>query len=168
MATTYSQEYQALYITKPVAKQARQNVGMRVLPFTYTQVLAGTAADIVYLQQLPPMSQLYLPSCVFYFAGFTSGMTLSVGWGAYTDVDGVLQAASATGLFSAAAVSNGTGILHGGMISLATPDDTNPVVTSIAKDFRSATPVDIFATFNSQVPGASAVLNGYLVFGNIG
>jgi hypothetical protein len=168
MAETYSTEYTNLYITKPVVKTARQNVGMRVLPFNYTQVLAGTAADTVVLQQLPPMSQLYLPSCVFYFAGFTSGMTLSVGWKAYTDVDGVVQALSATGLFSASDVSNGVGMLHGGMQTAATPDDENPVVGAIMLDFRNATPIDIFATFNSQVPGASAVLKGYLVFGNIG
>jgi hypothetical protein len=168
MAETYSLEYTNLYITKPVVKTARQRIPMTVLPFSYTQVLAGTAADTVVLQQLPPFSQLYLPSCVFYFAGFTSGMTLSIGWKAYTDADGVVQAASATGLFNAAAVSNGTGMLHGGLISLATPDDTNPIAASIAKDFRNATPVDIFATFNAQVPGAAAVLSGYLVFGNIG
>jgi len=168
MATTYSTEYQNLYITKPAVKTPRQNVGMRYLPFTYTQVLAGTAADIVYLQQLPPFSQLLMPSSTFYFAGFTSGMTLSVGWGAYTDSSGVLQAASATGLFNAAAVSAGTGMLHGGMMTIATPDDVNEVVTSIMKDFANQTPVDIFATFNAQAPGVGAVLVGYLVFGNIG
>lgn len=168
MATTYSTQYQNLYITKPPVKTQGQNSWMRVLDFEYTQVLAGTAADIVYLQQLPPFSRLYLPSCVFYHAGFTAGMTLSVGWGAYTDKDGVLQAASATGLFNAADISNGTGMLHGGMNSVATPDDFNPVVTSIMKDFANMTPVDIVATFNDQAPGANAVLNGYLVFRNIG
>jgi hypothetical protein len=168
MATTYSSEYQNLYITKPAVKTQRQNAWMRVLPFTYTQVLAGTAADIVYLQQLPPFSQLLLPACVFYFAGFTAGMTLSVGYSAYTDKDGVLQAASATGLFNAADVSNGVGMLTAGMQTAATPDDQNPVVGAVMKDFANMTPVDIFATFNDQVPGANAVLNGYLIFVNIG
>jgi hypothetical protein len=132
------------------------------------QVLAGTAADTVVLQQLPPFSQLYLPSCVFYFAGFTSGMTLSVGYKAYTDADGVVQALSATGLYSAVAVSNGTGMISAGMLTIATPDDANPVVGAIMIDFRNSTPVDIFATFNTQVPGANAVLKGYLIYSNIG
>ena len=168
MAETYSVEYTNLYITKPPVKTMRQSVWMRVLPFTYTQVLAGTAADTVVLGQLPPFSQLFLPSCVFYFAGFTAAMTLSVGWKAYVDAQGVTQALSATGLFNAADVSNGVGMLHGGMQSAATPDDENPVVGAIMKDFNNSTPVDIFATFNGQVPGASAVINGYLVYGNIG
>jgi hypothetical protein len=146
MAETYSAEYTALYVTKPPAKTKRQNVAMRVLPFTYTQVLTGTAADTCKIQQLPPFSMLFMPSCVFYHEGFTSGMTLSVGWGAYTDSAGVVQAASATGLLNAADVSNGTGMLHGGMDSVATPDDFNPVATSILKDFDNVSPVDIYVT----------------------
>lgn len=168
MATTYSAEYTALHITKPAARTNHTGVGMRVLEFTYTQVLAGTAEDVCYLRQLPPFSTLYVPSCVFYHEGFTSGMTLSIGWGAYTDKDGVLQAASATGLINAADVSNGTGMLHGGLDSVATPDDFNPVATSILKRFDNMTPIDIIATFGAQVPGAAAILNGYLVYSNIG
>jgi hypothetical protein len=168
MAETYSAEYQALYITKPPVKTPRQNVQTRVLPFTYTQVLAGTAADTVVLQQLPPFSQLYLPGCVFYFAGFTAAMTLSIGWKAYTDQNGVLVAANPTGLFNAATVSNGVGMLHGGMMSTATPDDVNPVAAAIMRDFQNMTPVDILATFNGQPPGVNATLVGYLFFGNIG
>jgi hypothetical protein len=141
---------------------------MRIIPFTYTQVLAGTAADTVLLASLPPLSALLVPSCVFYHEGFTSGMTLSIGWQAYTDVYGVVQALSATGIINAADVSNGTGMLHGGMDSTATPDDFNPVATSIFKDFHNRTPVVIYATFGSQVPGANAILNGYLTYVNLG
>ena len=168
MAETYSLEYTNLYVTKPPVKTVRQSVALRVMPFTYTQVLAGTAEDTCVIAQLPPFSQLYLPSCVFYHAGFTSGMTLSVGWKAYTDADGVVQALSATGLFNAADVSNGTGMLHGGLDSVATPDDFNPVASAIMKDFNNKSAVDIYVTFGAQVPGASAVLSGYLVYGNIG
>lgn len=168
MAETASTEYTNLYITKPPVKTQRQHVWTRVEPFSYTQVLAGTAADTCLLAQLPPYSMLLLPSCVFYFSGFTSGMTLSIGWQSYVDKDGVTQAASATGLFNAAAVSNGTGMLHGGVITLSTLDDTNPVASSIAKDFANQTPVVIYATFGAQAPGANAVLSGYLMFANIG
>jgi hypothetical protein len=168
MAETYSTEYTALYITKPAAKVDRVGVPLRMIPFTYTQILAGTAADTMLLAQLPPLSQLLLPSCVFYFAGFTAALTLSIGWQAYTDVDGVVQSASATGLFSASDISNATGMLHGGLQSGPTPDDENPVVTSVMKNFRNATPVTIFATFNAQAPGVNAVLNGYLIYANLG
>jgi hypothetical protein len=168
MAETYSLEYTNLLITKPPVKTVRQSVAMKVQPFSYTQVLAGTAEDTCIIAQLPPFSQLYLPSCVFYHAGFTSGMTLSVGWKAYVDKNGVTQALSATGLFNAADISNGTGMLHGGMNSVASPDDFNPVSTSIMKDFENSGPVDIYVTFGAQVPGAAAVLLGYLVYGNIG
>jgi hypothetical protein len=117
MAETYSSEYTALYVTKPPAKTQRQSVQIRVMPFTYTQVLAGTAADTVVIAQLPPFSQLYLPSCCFYMTGFTSGMTLSLGWKAYVDKSGVTQALSATGLINALDISNGTGFFMGGMLS---------------------------------------------------
>lgn len=168
MAETYSTEYTSLFITKPTVKIDHNQVALRVIPFTYTQVLAGTAADTVVIAQLPPNSQLLLPSCVFYFAGFTSGMTLSVGWKAYTDLDGVVQALNATGLFNASDVSNSVGMLHGGMQTAATPDDENPVVSAIAKNFRNVTAVDIFCTFGAQAPGASATLNGYLTYINLG
>ncbi len=169
MATTYSAEYQALYISKPPVKTPRQNVPMRALPFTYTQVLAGTAADICYLQQLPPFSALDMVLSWMRGAGFTSGMTLSLGFGAYTDADGVLQAASATGLINATDVSNTTFVLQGGMQAQGTPDDlitelvANPYVV-----FRNATPIDLFVTFNTQAPGAAATLVGKFQFDNIG
>lgn len=166
MAETYSTEYTGLYITKPPAKQRHINLNLRFSVWTYTQVLTGTAADTLKIGKLPAGSILLPPLCVFAFAGFTSGMTLSVGWGAYTDFDGVVQAASATGIFNASDVSNGTGMLHGGMQTGATPDDDNPAV--MIKDFRNATAVDIYATFGSQAPGANATLTSILVYGNEG
>lgn len=165
MAETYSTEYTALYVTKPVAKTQRQNVWLRGIPFNYTQVLAGTAADTVVLAQLPPFSMLDCVSSWIYGTGFTSGMTLSLGWKAYTDKDGVLQAASATGIFNASDVSNATFILTSGAQMQATPDDEIPGVRM--KDFANATPVDLFATFGAQAPGASAVLQGVFYFLNI-
>lgn len=164
MAETYSTEYASLFNSAPAVKTMYTRHNPRTEPFTYTQVLAGTAADTCLLAKLPPKSMLLLPSSTFYFAGFTSGMTLSIGWQAYTDVNGATVAASATGLFNAADVSNGVGMLHGGMQTAATPDDENPVVGAIMKDFNNRSSVVIFATFGAQVPGANAVLNGYLMY----
>lgn len=167
MAETYSQEYNSLFLVRPAVKVQRYGVNVRMLPFTYTQVLVGTAADTMLLPPLPPLSMLLLPSCVFYFAGFTAGLTLSLGWQAYQDVNGVTVAANATGLFNAVAVSNATGILHGGMMSAATPDDINPVVASIMRDLNNATPVTLVATFGAQAPGVNATLLGYLIYANL-
>lgn len=168
MAETYSTEWTNLYRTSPVVKTMYMSRGVGFVPFTYTQVLAGAAADTVLLGKLPPKSLLMLPSCVFYFAGFTAGMTLSIGWAAYTDVDGASVAADANGLFNAADISNGTGMLHGGMQTVATPDDENPVAGAIMRDFNNRDPATIFGTFNTQAPGANAVLNGYLIFVSAG
>ena len=165
MAETYSSEYNALYIVKPVAKVQRQHVFLRGMPFTYTQVLAGTAADTVVLAQLPPYSALDCIASWIYGTGFTSGMTLSLGWKAYTDQAGAVQAASATGIFNASDVSNTTFVLTSAMQAQATPDDEIPGAR--LKDFANATPVDIFATFGAQAPGAAAVLQGVLYFMNI-
>jgi hypothetical protein len=102
-------------------------------------------------------------------AGFTAGMTLSLGWGAYTDKNGVLQAASATGLINATDVSNTTFVIHGGMQAQATPDDLmTELISNPYKIFDNVTPVDLFVTFNDQVPGANATLVGKFVFDNIG
>lgn len=166
MAETYGLEYTNLYITKPAAKTQRNHVWLRGMPFNYTQVLAGTAADTVVLAQLPPFSMLDCVASWVYGTGFTAGMTLSIGWKAYTDKDGVVQAASAAGIFSAADVGNATFVLTGGLQAQATPDDEIPAVR--LKDFANMTPVDIYATFGAQVPGANAVLQGVLYFMNIG
>lgn len=168
MAETFSTEYTALYVTKPPAKQQRIAVSPKALPFDYTQVLAGTAADTCVLQQLPPFSQLDLILSWISGEGFTAGMTLSLGWKAYTDITGAVVAASATGLFNASDVSNTTFVLNGGMQATATPDDEIPVIAARLKDFQNVTPVDIFATFGTQAPGANARLRGVLYYLNIG
>lgn len=163
MAETYSPLYTDLYVTKPAAKARHVGVELRVIDCRlYTQVLAGAAADTLKLARLRPGSKLLTAMSQFAFAGFTASMTLSIGWGSYTDYDGVVQAASATGLINAATISNGTGIMSGGMLSTATPNDFNPAV--FVKDFRNRTGVDIYATFNDQVPGANATLHALLVY----
>jgi hypothetical protein len=167
MAETYSSEYTSLYISKPAGKVQRQHVFSRCQPFNYTQVLAGTAADTMVFAQLPPFSLLDLVASWFAGAGFTSGMTLSIGWKAYKDQDGVVQAASATGLYNASDVSNSTFVLTGGMQAQSTPDDSITEMTVRMKDFRNIEGVDLFATWGSQVPGAAATLQGMLYFSNI-
>jgi hypothetical protein len=168
MAETYSTEYTNLFITKPVVKTQRIGVSPKVFPFQYSQVLAGTAEDTCVIAQLPPFSTLDLIASWISGEGFTNGMTLSVGWKAYTDRDGVVQALSATGLLNAADVSNTTFVLTAGMQATATPDDQIPVIASRLKAFHNATPVDIYVTFGGQVPSATGELVGVLYYYNIG
>lgn len=165
MAETYSPLYTNLYITKPPAKVRHAGVPLRIIDCgPYTQVLAGTAADTLQLCKLPVGSCLWLHLCALSFAGFTGSMTLSVGWGAYTDFDGAVQTASATGLWNAADISNSTGWIAAGMQVISTPDDQLGAV--FYKDFRNATEVQLYATFNDQVPGANATLHALFVYSN--
>lgn len=168
MAETYSTEYTNLFITKPATKTQRIGVSPKVFPFSYSQVLAGTAEDTCVIAQLPPFSTLDMIASWISGEGFTNAMTLSMGWKAYTDRDGVVQALSATGLFNAADVSDTTWVLTGGMQATGTPDDQVPVIASRLKEFHNMTPIDIYVTFGGQVPSATGELRGVLVYYNIG
>lgn len=168
MSETYSAEYQNLFISKPTVKTQRIGVAPKVFPWSYSQVLAGAADDTVVVAQLPPFSTLDLIASWISGEGHTAGMTLSLGWKAYTDSDGVVQAASATGLLNAADVSNTTFVLTGGMQATATPDDEIPVIASRLKAFNNVTPVDLYITFGTQAPGVNGELRGVFVYYNIG
>jgi len=155
MAETYSVDYTSQYITVP-----RGNVydgGFRFRYFGYTQAANGTAGDTILLVRLPPQSIVEMYRSWFAWAGWTSGATLSVGWKAYTDMDGVAQAASAAGLLSAVSLTADGAWSHG-MLVIATPDDSNPV-TAI-KDFNNRDEVILFATIGAQAPGAADTLSG--------
>jgi hypothetical protein len=169
MAETYSLEYQTLYITKPTAKVQRQHVWQRGMPFSYTQVLAGTIGDTCVIAQLPPFSMLDLVASWLKGSGFTAAMTLSLGWKAYTDKDGILQPASATGLYNALDVSNTAFVVTGGANQSATPDDALTEMSALGyKDFQNQSAVDLFVTFGAAAPGVSATVHGILYFLNIG
>lgn len=161
MAETYSTEYTVLLQTTVGAKTYGPWQHMQSFPFTYTQVANGTAADTIILGVLPPRSCLCMHLCYFEWAGWTSGATLSVGWKAYRDLDGAAVALSAAGLLSAVSMSV-DGAWAGGMLVVATPDDSAPVVWK--KEFSSSTEVVIYATIGTQAPGAADTLAGELVF----
>jgi hypothetical protein len=95
------------------------------------------------------------------WAGWTSGATFSLGWRAYKDEDRVTVAESAAGLLSAISMTNDGAWAHG-MLVVATPDDSNPVVGK--KFFNNSDPVAIFATIGTQAPGAGDTLEGMLAF----
>jgi len=169
MAETYSLEYQTLYVTKPVAKVQRQAVWERGQPFSYTQVLVGTIGDTCVIAQLPPFSMLDLVASWFKGSGFTAAMTLSLGWKAYTDKDGILQPANATGLYNALDVSNTAFAVTGGANQSATPDDAITEMSALGwKDFQNVNAVDLFFTFGAAAPGVNATVHGILKYLNIG
>jgi hypothetical protein len=166
MAETYSTNYNTLRVVSPRGKVSRMSPLTRYWYDTYEQILVGAADDTIILAELEPQSMLDMVLSWFYHEAFTAGATLSIGWKAYKDADGVTQAASAAGLLSAADISNATGILHGGMEAVATPDDALPVVRT--KDFNNSTPVTIFATIGAQAPGVGAKLEYCLKYHTMG
>jgi hypothetical protein len=169
MAETYSLEYQTLYINKPVAKVQRQAVWERGQKFSYTQPVAGTAGDTLVIVQLPPFSLLDIAGSWFKGQGFTAAMTLSLGWKAYTDKDGILQPANATGIYNALDVSNTSFGITGFANQSATPDDALTEMSALGyKDFENQSPVDLFFTFGAAAPGVAATVHGIMKFYNIG
>jgi hypothetical protein len=157
MAETYSTEYANAFTSTPRSNNYAYGTRLRCFDFTYTQVATGTAGDTILLCKLPPHSTVDMYRSWFQFSGWTSGATLSIGWQAYTDEDGTTQALSAAGLLSAVSMT-ADGAWVGGLLSVATPDDSNPVTPR--KVFNNRTPVTLYATVGSQAPGAADVLSG--------
>jgi hypothetical protein len=169
MAETYSTEYTNLFITKPPVKTQGLSVHPKVFPFAYSQVLAGDIGDTCVIAQLPPFATLDMVKSWISGEGFTATVTLSMGWKAYTDRDGVVQALSATGLMNVADVTDTTFVLTAGMNSNdGTFDDHIPVIASRLKAFHNVTPIDIYVTFGTAVPGLTGELVGVLYYYNIG
>ena len=166
MAEVYSAEYTATRIVSPRQKISRSAVLVRKKPFNYTHVATGTTNDTLVLEVLPPQSALDVVASWIRFTGHTSTVTLSIGWKAYKDTKGVIQAASATGIYNAVPISNNTGVLGGGMLVVGTPDDALPAV--YYKDFDNAEEVVIFATYGTAAPGNGAVIQGVLAYEGMG
>jgi hypothetical protein len=158
MAETLSVEYAAI-VSAPRGNVYGYGRSLRKLSINYTQVLVGAANDTILLARVPPRTTISMFDTWFRWTGFTSGATLSVGWQAYRDEDGVLVAASAAGLLSGV-VLTAPGSWNGGMLIVATPDDSLPVVDEAVLNNRSE--VVIFATIGAQAPGIGAVLKGRL------
>lgn len=157
MAEFYSVQWTNAYISSPRGNNYADVRSQRPLDFDYVQAATGTAGDTILLRRLPPHGLIDMWRSWFQFSGWTSGATLSIGWQAYTDEDGVLQPASAAGLLSAVSMTADGAWAHG-MLVVATPDDSIPVVGR--KVFNNRTSVVLFATIGSQAPGAADVLSG--------
>jgi hypothetical protein len=157
MAETASVEYTNAYISSPRGNNYAYGTRKRAFPFTYVQVATGTAADTILLAKIPPKSTLLMWESWFEWSGWTSGATLSLGWKAYTDEDGLTVAASAAGLLSVVSLTVDGAWSHG-MLVVSTPDDSIPVIGR--KVFNNRDPVILFATIGTQAPGAADILNG--------
>ena len=162
MAETYSVEYQALYRSSPPGHSYAIGAHPRFWEFSYTQVLAGTAADTILLgMKLPSQTTFYPIEGAFEWTSFTATATLDLGWQAYVDMEGVTQAASAGGLMTGLLLTTAS-TWSKGMLLTATPDDSKPVVNR--KVFNNRDPVTIFATIGVAAPGIGATLNGHFMF----
>jgi hypothetical protein len=162
MTTFFSQQYFDLYVARPPVKSQRQNIAAPPLRFSYTQPVAGASGDTALLQQLPPYSSLDLVTSWVRGSGLTAGLTLSLGWAEFIDVDGVKQPASPAGLYSSATGLGGvTFLLGGAMKVLTTPASAlGEMTSSPIFEPRNRSPVDLFVTFAGQPPGAGATLQG--------
>lgn len=159
MAETYSAQWTNAFVSSPRGNNYGFGSRKRGFFFTYTQVLAGAANDTILLVKVPPHSQINMLESWFAFDTFTATATLSVGWAAYKDEDGATVSASAAGLLSAILLTNNGSWTHG-MLSVATPDDSNPVVPY--KICNNREPVTIYATIGVAAPGVGANLSGCL------
>jgi hypothetical protein len=157
MAEFYTTEYAASFVTEPRGN----NLGYHLLPllFNYTQVANGTAADTILLRKVPPHGVIDMYASWIAWSGWTSGATLSLGWQAYKDEDGATVAASAAGLLSVVSLTSDGAWSHG-MLVVATPDDSIPVVG--LKVFNNREPVTLFVTIGTQAPGAADTFQGML------
>jgi hypothetical protein len=157
MAETYSVQYAAAFVSAPRGNNYAYGRAQRPFDFDYVQAATGTAGDTILLAKLPPKSTVDMYRSWFAWSGWTSGATLSIGWQAYTDEDGMLQSASAAGLLSAVSMTADGAWAHA-MLVIATPDDSIPVVGR--KIFNNRTSVTLFATIGTQAPGAADILSG--------
>jgi hypothetical protein len=157
MAEFYSAQYTSSYISSPRGNVYAPKRPFNLGDFDYTQVATGTAGDTILLIKLPQHSTVDMWRSWFEWSGWTSGATLSIGWQAYVDEDGVTQAASAAGLLSAVSLTADGGWSHG-MLVVATPDDSKPVVGR--KVFNNRADLTLFATIGAQAPGAADIFNG--------
>jgi len=160
MAETNSLQYANAYVTRPTVPNYSYGAALREFFFSYTQVLVGTAADTILLCKLPPQSTLVMIMSYFEWATFTATATLSIGWQAYTDVNGAAVALSAAGLLSSLLLTTDR-TWSGGMLLTATPDDSIPVVNR--KVFNNSTEVTIYATIGVAAPGVGATLSGHFM-----
>lgn len=162
MAIVYSVEYNAMRIAAPHGRVYAYETRKRSMPFHFlAQTAAGTAGDTWYLGTLPPRATVVMPETWIRWSTFTSGATLSVGWLAYKATDGSTTALSAAGLLSAVSLTV-NGMWSHGMLVVATPDDSLPVVYE--KDFDNMGEVSLYATIGAQAPGVGAILEGRIGF----
>jgi hypothetical protein len=161
MAETYSVEYLAQFVSVPRGNSYAQGSRGRSMRFTYTQVLAGAANDTILLGQLPPHSIVSPWESWVRWTNATASATLSLGHQTYRDEDGVVVAASAAGILSAVLLT-APGAWSHGLLVVATPDDSLPVVDELVLNNRG--PVTIYATIGVAAPGIGMTLRGGLRF----
>jgi hypothetical protein len=160
MATTYTAEYNNAFVAVPPAHNYAYGAAIRYFPFNQVRTASGTANDLVYVAKLPPQALLDMLLSWVSFKAATATETLDLGWDAYRDMDGTLQAASAGGLLSAILMTT-DGVWRGGaLITGAAIAQSLPVVYT--KAFNNRDPVLIYATLKVANPGSDDELHGAL------
>lgn len=164
----YSVEYDLLYRTLPadVGVHRNKRSHKRIERFTYTQAAAGTLGDAVYLCKVPGVCRILLPELFIYFTDWDTSTVVSIGWDAYTEVDGDAVAADPDGLVNDLDVSQGGVGVFFGMMALVGTTSTLTIdpAAKIDHEFNSRHPVSITATFTGAAPTADDILSGYVTY----
>ncbi len=97
VTTQNSTEYGNLIALPPVFNPTTSWKGVkRIMRFSFTQSGAGDANSLVNLARLPAGNiRVLLTECFMHNSDFGTGITLDIGWTAYTEPDGTAKAADA-------------------------------------------------------------------------
>ena len=97
VTTQNSTEYGNLVAEPPVGIPTTSGKGVkRIMRFSFTQSGAGDANSLVNLARLPAGNiRVLLTECFMHSSDFGTGITLDIGWTAYTDAEGNAVAADA-------------------------------------------------------------------------
>lgn len=157
MATFYSEQ-----ITKLIAVPAEPidvdelHGKIRIARFDYTQVAEGAIGTVIQLVKLPAGAVRVIgTNSVLYHSALGTGVTLDIGWAAYTNqLTGAAVAADADGLDDGLDVA-AAGTKRPGSVVVAEGG---------SKLFESQEGVILTGTIGVAVIPAAAVINGYICY----
>lgn len=134
---------------------------LRVLPFSHTQLVAGTTGSNVLLRKLPAGRVLFFPhlSRIDFSAQGTGADVADIGYAAYTGEDGVAVVAALTAFDNDIAIENAATAFMGSDFAAG---------SNGAVEFNSATGVDIIVTLAVTSVEVGETMKGYLVFAYVG
>ena len=158
MATFYSEQVTKLDAVPAEPINVDELHGkVRIARFDYDQVAQGAIGTIIQLCKLPAgRIRLLGRESALYHSALDTGVTLDVGWAAYTDFAGDAVALDAAGL------DDGVDVAAAGVVRLGTVAAV--LAECQTKVFESQEGVVIMGTIGVAVIPADGVLKGYIAY----